>query len=185
LNWQNVPLQRPDGQPFDLLAALRSLPEAQAGDFPVQTAPDPAAGLPAIPGRLVAIRKSEPAAAYSRAHVWQGHNRQGYRADWRTVETAAYVFVFTNHPTLPAGEVLEWYRFRWQIEMTFKRLKGLLTIDEIAARDLHLARSYLYAKLLLALLLEDLTARMLAFSPWGLPPGAAALPVADAAVAAG
>src|SRR4051812_34633018 len=33
LNWQNVPLQHPDGRTFDLMAALRSVPDAQAMEF--------------------------------------------------------------------------------------------------------------------------------------------------------
>jgi len=66
---------------------------------------------------------------------------------------------------LPAAQSLDLYRFRWQIEMVFKRLKGLLGLDQLSAKDPHLARSALYAKLLAALLLEDLTGKFLSFSP--------------------
>jgi hypothetical protein len=60
---------------------------------------------------------------------------------------------------------LELYRLRWQIEMTFKRPKGLLDLGHVPAKDPQLAQSYLFAKLLAALLLENLTRDFLAFPP--------------------
>ncbi|NOZ87278.1 MAG: transposase [Deltaproteobacteria bacterium] len=66
-------------------------------------------------------------------------------------------------------EVLDLYRFRWQVELAFKRLKSLLHIDELPAKDHSLTRTFIYAKLLAALLLEDLSDRFLVFSPWGYP----------------
>ena len=30
---------------------------------------------------------------------------------------------------------MELYRFRWQIELAFKRMKSLLLLDEMAAQD--------------------------------------------------
>jgi IS4 transposase len=53
---------------------------------------------------------------------------------------------------------LELYRFRWQVELDFKRLKSLLQLGNLTARDPPLARTFLYSKLLAALLLEDLIA---------------------------
>jgi hypothetical protein len=63
LPWANVPLEDRVGNRFDLLAALRTLPEAEPGEFPVQFRvgqQDP------IACRLVAIRKSETQAQKSR-----------------------------------------------------------------------------------------------------------------------
>lgn|GEM_PF-5333078 len=47
--------------------------------------------------------------------------------------------------------------FRWQIELVFERLKSLLRLEELPAKDPDLARTFLYSKLLAALLLEELT----------------------------
>ena len=169
LNWQNMPLQTADGRDFDLLDALRRLPEAAAGEYAVQVAPSPEAGLPALPTRLVAVRKSEAAAEESRKRVLAERSKKGRSVDPRTLETAGYIFVLTTlrAEALPASEVLELYRFRWQIELAFKRLKSLLHLGDLQARDPLLARSFLYAKLLAALILDDFTDRFLAFSPWG------------------
>jgi IS4 transposase len=60
------------------------------------------------------------------------------------------------------------YRFRWQIEMAFKRMKSILALDEMAAKDQRLCRTFLLAKLLAALLVEDLARHAgAAFSPGG------------------
>ena len=58
---------------------------------------------------------------------------------------------------LSAQEALDLYRLRWQIEMTFKRIKGLLHLGELPVKDPQLAHGYLCAKMLAALMLEDLT----------------------------
>jgi len=169
LNWQNVPLQTPDGRPFDVLDAARRLGDGEVGDIPVRTAPAPRDGLPALPARLVAVRKTEAAAAEARARVLRERSRKGRAVDPRALEAAAYVFVLTSVAPgiLPGPRVLDLYRFRWQIELAFKRLKGLLHLDDLTARDPRLVRAFLGAKLLAALLLDDFTERFLAISPWG------------------
>lgn len=171
LNWSNVPLQTRSGAVFDLLAALRSLPEAEPGDFALTV---PLSGGSVLPARLLAVRKSEAAAAVSRQRVLRERAKRG-TIDPRTLETAGYVFVLTSLGAahLTAAEGLELYRFRWQIELVFKRLKTLLAVDELPAKDPPLVRTILYTKLLGALLVEDFAERFLAFSPWGYPLAAA------------
>ena len=171
LNWQNVPLLDATGAPFDLLQALRSMPDAQPTSFDVQIAPSLHANLPAMPARMVAVRKSEAAAEQSRRKVLEERSRKGRNADPRTLEAAAYVFLLTStqEALLPAAQALELYRFRWQIELLFKRLKGLGDLGNLPAKDANLARSALYSKLLAALVLDDLTGSFLSISPWGYP----------------
>lgn len=169
LNWQNVPLQHPEGTPFDLLAALRALPEATCGDFPVQTAPDAAHALAPVSGRLVALRKSPAQAEASRRKLLRAARKKGKTPDPRTLEAAGYVFLFTTLPVtvLSAAAVLDLYRFRWQIELAFKRMKSLLTLDEMTAKDPALCRTFLFGKLLLYALTERLCRPRGAFPPWG------------------
>jgi hypothetical protein len=169
LNWQNVPLRHRSGRSFDLLEALRGLKETEVGDFPVLVAPDPKNGIQAIPARLVAVRKSEAAAEAARRKVMKERSKRGRSVDPRTLEAAGYIFVLTSLSSehLRAEEALALYRFRWQIELAFKRMKSLLALGNLPAKDPSLARSFLYAKLLAALLLEELTEEFLSFSPWG------------------
>jgi hypothetical protein len=168
LNWQNVPLQKRDGTRFDLLAALRTLAHCETGEWDVQTAPA-RDGTVAVPGRLIALRKSQQAAEAARRKLLAAAKKKGKTPDARTLEAAEYVFVFTTVPgTLWTAEtVLELYRFRWQIELAFKRLKGVLALDEMATKERRLCRTFLCIKLLGALLVERLSHHWVDFSPWG------------------
>ncbi len=165
-HWLNLPLEWPDGTPCDILAALRSLGETERGDFEVQFRGP--SGKP-TPVRLVALRRSEPAAAHARKEAIGESKKKGRVVDPRTLESAGFFYVLTNVPReqLSADQALELYRFRWQIEMNFKDLKSILDLDSIPARDPALARTWLYAKLLGAFLIDDLTTRYVSFSPWG------------------
>lgn len=169
LNWQNVPLQDNDGLQVDLLALLRSLPEVRAKSFDLQISPDPGAHIPALPVRLAAIRNSEAAAGENRKRILQQSSKKGKTPAPRTLEAAGYIFVVTSLADAQASaeQVLDLYRFRWQIELAFKRMKGLLELGVLPAKEPGLARTIIYSKLLAALLLDDFTERFLSISPWG------------------
>jgi len=78
--------------------------------------------------------------------------------------------VFSTLPPTEAdgARVLECYRLRWQIELTFKRLKSILQLGHVPKQDDASSRAWLYAKLLVALLAERLTRVGSAISPWGV-----------------
>jgi IS4 transposase len=54
---------------------------------------------------------------------------------------------------------------RWQIELRFKRLKSLLHLDRLPAKDPALAQAWLHAHRLIARLAEDCIADKEAFPP--------------------
>lgn len=166
--WPAVPLESTDGQAFSLLDALRALPEAGVGEFTVRfTGPD----SQRMDVRLVAIRKSEPAAARARQKALRERTKKGRAAvDLRTLELAGYLFVLTNlPPDVSAESVLQLYRLRWQIEIKFKTLKSLFHLDNVPARNDESLRVYVLAKLLVALLIDSLLDEADSFSPWGYP----------------
>ena len=168
LAWGSVPLQTAEGQPFALFDALQSLGEARAGEFPVRfLAPDGTA----VDARLVAIRKSEPAASYARQTALRQRSKKGNASvDLRTLEAAGYLFVLTNLPSQISAEgVLDLYQLRWQIEMKFKTLKSVLHLDNVPARSDEGLRVYILAKLLVALLIDALLYEAESISPWGYP----------------
>jgi hypothetical protein len=170
--WGAVPLETTDGESFALFDALRSLPEARPGEFPVRFRSP--AGT-AVDVRLVAIRKSEPAAADARQKVLAQRSKKGNATvDLRTLEAAGYLFVLTNLPAaISAESVLDLYRLRWQIEIKFKTLKSVLHLDNVPARSNEGLRVYVFAKLLVALLIDALIYDSESISPWGYPLAAA------------
>jgi IS4 transposase len=64
-----------------------------------------------------------------------------------------------------ADEVVRLYRMRWQIELAFKRLKSIGGIAALPASDPRLARSWLLAHLIAAVLIETSLGEDLAFPP--------------------
>jgi IS4 transposase len=66
---------------------------------------------------------------------------------------------------VPASDVLQAYRLRWQVELAFKRLKSLLGLGRLPAKNGALARSWLLAHLIMALLIEDTSRPLLEFPP--------------------
>ena len=165
LNWQNVPLQSLQGEDFDLFRALRQATEDEAIEFSVQTAPTK--GIPAMSARLVVLRKSPQVADESRRKLLKEAKKKGRPVNPRTLEAAAYFFVLTSVPAedLSTEQVLEMYRFRWQIEMAFKRFKEILPLRRVPVKNAELAKTYLLANLLMVLLTEDLARNFLAFPP--------------------
>lgn len=165
INWQNLALYDAAESRLNVLEMLRRLPEAEAGDFPVTLHHDQAR----ISCRLVGLRKTEAAAQATRDKAIREARKKGRTVDPKTLEAAGFTYVLTNVPeeVLSHSDVLELYRFRWQIELVFKRLKSILDLNNIPTKDPDTTQAILFAKLLGALLIEDMTQRYLSFSPWG------------------
>jgi hypothetical protein len=163
LNWSNLPLLTLDGDPIDLLTCCRSVVGTEPAEFLVRVR---ASKMRAV--RLLIVRKTAAAAAESRRRKEKERNKKG-TVDLRTLEASEYVMLLTSASTeqLTTEQAFELYRFRWQIELTFKRLKSLLHFDQLPAKDTALAQVILFAKLLGALLVDDYTERYVSFSPWG------------------
>jgi hypothetical protein len=163
--WNNVPMRSPHGSPFDLHQWLRGAPEAAPTEVEVRV------GSSSTPFRLLALRKSEPAAEASRTRVLARATNHTKTTDPRTLEAAGFTLLLTDVPAadLGAEAAFDLYRYRWQIELCFKTLKSVISLDQLSAKDPQLARMTLAAKLLGALLINEFTDRYESFSPWGYP----------------
>jgi len=152
-----------------VLDAVRRLPDATPGEWWVQI--PGTKDRPPLTGRIVALRKSPPAAEKARRRARQAARNQGYTVAQETLEAADYVLLFTtlSDTAADAAEVLERYRLRWPMECAFKRLKSLIHIDELRAFDPDLAQTYLLAKLLGAVLVDAIRSQGPNFSPYGFP----------------
>jgi hypothetical protein len=126
-----------------------------------------------FPARLIVLRLApETAARAAKAqHRRQNRCRSHRPLQPLTVQATGYLMLVTSLPAaVPASEVLEAYRLRWQVELAFKRLKSLLGLDRLPAKSAALARSWLLAHLILALLIEDTARTLLDLPPWADAP---------------
>jgi hypothetical protein len=156
-----------DGRKLDaktILALARGHPTL---DLPVLVPAAEGGGAPALPARLIIRRKPPQAAERARVRAVRKAARQGYAAQPKQIEAAAYFMLMTTLPpaAMAADAVCALYRLRWQIELAFKRLKSLMGLEEIDAREPRLAKAAVCAKLILAILAESLLGRVLALSP--------------------
>lgn len=117
-----------------------------------------------ISGRLCMMRLPPKKAEQARQRA-----RAEYGADVseETLEAASYVVVFTTAPAhrLSADQCIELYRLRWQIELLFKRWKSLCGFDRMPNHRPDTILSWLYAKILAALLLDRLASLQSEVSP--------------------
>ncbi len=168
VNQTALPLQNPDGSSFDLLKHVEdNLPEAGAiGEWNVTV---PVAGTAGVAGRICAIRKSELAIKSATRKVKRRASKKGQELKPETLRYAAYVILFTTFPAaeFTAKSVLDDYRFRWQIELIFKRLKQLVKLGHLPKKDKESVVAWLYGKLFIALLTQRLIDHGNFISPWG------------------
>lgn len=70
-------------------------------------------------------------------------------------------------PDWPPARLVQMHRPRWQIELAFKRLKSILHSDQRRTRDPALARSWIPAHLIAAVMLEEVVGvRPATPTPW-------------------
>lgn len=118
-------------------------------------------------GRLCVIRRSENAIQLALKKLKERARRKKNKVRPATIEFAKYIMVFTTLPSdlFTTQEILSWYRFRWQIELVFKRLKSLAGLGHLPKRHDASARAWLYGKLFLVLLSEKLIRHGKNFAP--------------------
>jgi hypothetical protein len=131
----------------------------------LKTAAEPTRCLPVrvqaegeyIEGYVHACRLPPAPAADARRRVRAAAKKKGRCVRQRTLVLAEWVLIFTTLPPalLPTATVAALYRVRWQVELVIKRLKSLLDIDPLRAREHSpLAALYLHGKLLFTWVLE-------------------------------
>jgi Transposase DDE domain len=183
LNPVSLPLFTPAGQRFPLLRRIATLPTAgQVGEWPVVVQGDKRR----VPGRFCAVRKSDDAITLAEKRLEQTASRKGREIRPETWEYVKYVMVFTTFSPrrFTTVEILQWYRVRWQVELVFKRLKSLAQLGHVPKSDAQSARAWLYGKLFVVLLTEQLMRHGRMLSPSAAPSRStrAAQPVARVCV---
>lgn len=154
--WTSLALRTPGGVEFDLFGTMKGISEDNPGD--VDLIIKDQKGRPDVPARLIILRKPEEAAERERRRVRRRASKTGKKMDPRTLAAADYKLIVTSlsRAEYDATRIAALYRLRWQIEIAFKRLKSILRIDRLPAKDPGLARSWITTHLILALLIEDI-----------------------------
>lgn len=177
-NWKNLALKTVKGTDLQVIPLLKALGKNAVGDWPVILK----VGRKKHKLRLIAIKKTKAATEKAQDELKRRARKEDWELDKRTIQAAGYILLVTDLQAdeLPALQALELYRFRWQIELMFKRLKSISQLNQLRAKKPELAKTYILANLLGALIIEELTGSALSFFPWGFRlPGTPSFPLAS------
>jgi hypothetical protein len=188
--WTSVRLTTLDGQLVDWNAIYAPMQPGEVCEMDVLAEysgrKGKGRGKPLLQARLIVKRKDEKATQKAQKAARRGHQRRrcNNRLQPMTVTAAGFVMLLTSIPAdaVTAEEVLQTYRLRWQVELAFKRLKSGMGIHRLPARDERLARSWLMAHLILALMIDEAVTDVLDSPPCEdeTTDGAIAVPLAAA-----
>jgi hypothetical protein len=167
LSWGSLKLYDAEGKRIDVNALLTDT--SQLREVPVWVK-----GIPRA-FRLVIQPLPAEAAESQQARRIRKANRNGHKINPRTIQAAGFLILLTSLPAAAqhAARITELYRNRWQVEIGIKRLKTLGGLDELRSADPVLARTWLLAHLIAAVLTDDIANEIVGFPPRrGEPPAA-------------
>jgi len=168
--WNSLRMLQANGEPFDLFATLTAQIEQESEvqvrihEGMTQTPSEP------LLLRLVIRRKDRQQAEAEQKRLMKDAKKRGKQPDPRSLEAAKYILLLTSLPAdaFPPADILALYRLRWQIELAFKRFKSLAGLDMLPAKKPELARAWIYARLIVAIIAEQIAGQVPDSSPSGL-----------------
>ena len=108
-----------------------------------------------LPVRICVKRKSKESCEQSLRRLRRRESRKGQKLSGETIRFNEYIVLATSLPdSVSACDILETYRYRWQVEMFFKRLKSILDFGELPKKKENSSLAWLNGKLMVALLIE-------------------------------
>jgi Transposase DDE domain len=144
-----------NGKRLDRAALLAEADQAGSLDRPVTVAS--AKSKTRVAARLVIVPLPPTAAARARLKAKRDARAAGYAPSATGLEVAGYLLLLTSldPDEWPPDRLVATYRLRWQVELAFKRLKSIVGLEDLRARDPDLARTWINTALLAALIAED------------------------------
>lgn len=171
LNRQALPMYDSRRRRMDLAARMRRLPGHSRAEYR-SWVKGPQGDW--IAGRIVALRQSAEVTRWWRKRMLRRAQRDQQTVSPLSLELAEYFMLWTSLQGLPAAEVLELYRLRWQIELVFERMKSILGLGHLPKKDPLSAQAWLQGRLFVGLLTERMVDAAASFFPWGYPLATAA-----------
>jgi len=158
VHWRGLHWLDANGARFDVMAFLRGLGEAESGEARILIGRGKDRAWEPFAARLIALRLPADKIQAARHRIGKENRRKSRQVQPETLEAASHVLLLTSldPQDYPAARIGALYRLRWQVELAFKRLKSLLNLDALRARDPDLARTWIYANLLAAFLIDDM-----------------------------
>lgn len=156
---RSLTLALADGRPFDLAQVLDRSDQDGVCDLEILVLDGRDHERKPLAARLVVLKKPPEAASKARKHSLRQSQRGGHANDPLSLRAAEHLMLVTSLGPERASpdQLAGLYRLRWRIELAFKRLKSLLHLDRLPAKDKNLARAWIFAHLIVALLVEDLS----------------------------
>jgi hypothetical protein len=120
-----------------------------------------------VPVRICAKRKTPEAIASTKKRLQRKESKKQVELSPETKEFNNFIVLVTSlSEEISASQILELYRYRWQVEIYFKRLKSLFSFGEIPKKRKESTEAWLNGKLMIALLVESIISNV-DFSPYG------------------
>jgi hypothetical protein len=110
--------------------------------------------------RLICMRVDEETAKKRRMTLRNNARRKGRNVSQLNLFMAGWILMVTNVPSewLPPEMVRPLYSIRWQIELLFKQLKSVLTIDRSVTGNIHRLYCEVLGKMIAAILFHRIHA---------------------------
>ena len=172
LNYSMLKLYNTDGKNFELIKKLKTLDKSgQAAEWECELKnPDQTAEEKTLRGRLCAVRLPQDKIMLAHKKLKREAQLHKRKISADTCLVHEYILIFTTFPPddFPLRSVLQIYRWRWQVELVFKRFKSILRLGHVPTRNDTSTISWLYGKMFVALLAEKISRGTDgSFSPWG------------------
>lgn len=156
-----------DGKKLQIIDKIKDLPVGQILEFKVLAG---SGNLPNIPIRFCVLKKRTTEGNNSVKKALREMKKKQKNINPTTLELHRYIIVMTSLPeTISADNILELYRLRWQIEISFKRLKSIFLLSYLPKKNINSCRAWLNGKLFVAILCQTMADESYLFSPWGYP----------------
>ena len=110
--------------------------------------------------RLICLRVSEQIANERRRRLRKGAKKKGRTPSQLHLALCDWILMVTNIPEswLPAEMVRPFYSLRWQIELLFKQIKTVLSIDHTNTGNVYRLQCEMYGKLIMAVFIHRIHA---------------------------
>ena len=153
------------GQRIELLDYLRNLKEGGEIAIPVFAKAD---GETMTPLRVCARMKDAGSMQDTAKRLAGKQSKKQEDISQDTLDFNNYIVLVTSLPSsIICSQILQVYRWRWQVEMYFKRLKSIIGIGQLPKKKPESVFAWLNGKLMIALLIEKAIGSR-SFSPQGL-----------------